>query len=137
MDIVVLIGRILFSILFLASGGAHFAMAEDMTGYAASMGVKPAKPAVLISGLMIVAGGLMVALGLWLDLGAALIIAFLVPTAFLMSPFWKMEGEMRQTEQVQFMKNLSLAGAALAILGLAGIVGSDLGLTITGPLFSD
>jgi hypothetical protein len=35
----------------------------------------------------------------------------------------------------QFLKDLALAGAALMLLALISYVGSDLGLTITGPLF--
>jgi hypothetical protein len=40
------------------------------------------------------------------------------------------------TEQIQFMKDLSLAGASLALLAAVWILGDDLGLTITDPLFS-
>lgn len=36
--IVLLIGRIVFSIRFLAAGFAHFEMSEQMVGYARSMG---------------------------------------------------------------------------------------------------
>ncbi|MDK1010996.1 MAG: DoxX family protein [Actinomycetota bacterium] len=135
MDIVILIGRIAFALLFIASGYAHFSKTAAMTGYAESLGVKPAKPLVLLSGLFLIVGGAMVATGAWADVGALVLVAFLLPTAFLMHPFWKFEGEQQQTEMVSFMKDLSLAGAALALFGLFVTVGSDLGYTITGPIF--
>lgn len=42
----------------------------------------------------------------------------------------------RQMEQVQFLKDVALAGGALGFLVLLAYAGSDLGLTITDPLFS-
>lgn len=135
MDAVILIGRIVFALLFLASGMAHLAQADAMAGYAESMGVKPAKPAVVVSGLMIIVGGAMVAVGAWADVGSLLLVVFLLPAAFLMHPFWKFEGEQQQSEMSVFMKDLSLAGAAFAMFGFFVTLGTDLGLTITGPLF--
>jgi hypothetical protein len=40
------------------------------------------------------------------------------------------------TEQIQFMKDLSLGGASLMLLAAVWMLGDDLGLTITGPLFN-
>jgi len=135
MDVVILIGRILFAALFVMSGFGHLTQTDAMAGYAASMGVKPAKPLVVLSGLLIIVGGLMVAAGIWADLGALLLVVFLVPAAFLMHPFWKFDGQQQQMEMAHFLKDLSLAGAALALFGFFHVVGAGLGLTITGPLF--
>lgn len=136
MDVVALIGRILFAALFLGGGFAHLTQAEAMSGYAASRGVPQAKLATLVSGVLIIVGGLLVLLGLWLDLGALLLVVFLVPTAFLMHGFWKeTDAQAKQMEMAQFQKDLGLAGAALLILGLYAGYGADLGITITGPLF--
>jgi putative oxidoreductase len=137
MDVVILIGRILFVLIFVSSGVmGHFGALEGSTQYAKAWGVASARLAVIVSGFIITVGGLMIALGIWMDLGAVLLIVFLVPTAFLMHPFWKVEDQMQKAgEQAQFMKNISLTGAALILLGFVGIVGDDLGLTITGPLF--
>jgi len=135
-DVVALIGRILFAALFLGGGFAHLTQAEAMSGYAASRGVPQAKLATLVSGVLIIVGGLLVLLGLWLDLGALLLVVFLVPTAFLMHGFWKeTDAQAKQMEMAQFQKDLGLAGAALLILGLYAGYGADLGITITGPLF--
>jgi uncharacterized membrane protein YphA (DoxX/SURF4 family) len=135
-DIIVLIGRILFVVLFLYSSLGHLTATDQLAGYAASRGVPAAKAATLVSGLLLLAGGLMILLGVWADLGALLLVIFLVPTAYLMHGFWRDSGEARMNEQVQFNKDLALAGASLMLFAFFAHVGDDLGLTITGPLFS-
>jgi putative oxidoreductase len=134
MDVVLLIGRVLFVALFLGSAVGHLTQTDAMAGYAASRGVKMARPATVVSGVMMVLGGLSVLLGVWGDLGALLLFLFLVPTAFLMHGFWReTDPTAKQTEMVQFNKDVALAGAALAFFWAFT---QDPGLTITGPLFS-
>lgn len=137
MDVIVLIGRILFAFLFLTSGYAHFAQRKGMAQYAAGRGVPVAMPAVLAGGVLLVAGGAMVLLGIWADLGALLLVLFLLPTAVLVHGFWKdTDPQARQMEIVQFSKDTALAGAALMLFAFLSFAGDDLGLTITGPLFN-
>jgi len=116
MDIVVLVGRILFAYLFVTSGVAHFTQRQSMAGYTASKGVPAPMAAVLGGGVLLLAGGLSVLLGVWADLGALLLVVFLIPTALLMHGFWK-EGDTqaRMLEMTQFSKDLALAGAALPL----------------------
>jgi uncharacterized membrane protein YphA (DoxX/SURF4 family) len=135
-DVVALIGRILFAGLFLASSFGHLTQSEAMAGYAGSKGVPQPKLAVLGSGVLMLVGILMILFGIWADLGALLIVLFLVPTAVLMHAFWReTDGQARQQEQVQFLKDIALAGAALLMFALFVKAGDSLGLTITGPLF--
>ena len=124
MDVLVLIGRVLFALLFLGAGMGPFSQREMMTGYAASKGVPAARLMVPLSGAVIILGGLMVAVGVWPDLGALLLIAFLVPTALLMHAFWReTDPASKANEQTQFLKDLSLAGAALALFALLRLLG--------------
>jgi putative oxidoreductase len=135
MDVVVLVGRILYVAIFLTSGVNHFRNVEPMSRYARSKGLPAARWAVLISGVVIIAGGLMVLLGVWADLGTLLIAAFLLCTAVLMHDFWRQTDETtRLTEQSQFFKDLSLAGASIMLFCLFGYL-DDLQFTLTGPLF--
>ncbi|MFE3261526.1 DoxX family protein [Nocardia sp. NPDC059091] len=137
MDVLVLIGRILFALLFLGSGFGHFAQRKTMVQYAQFKGVPMAELAVPASGVLLLAGGLSVLLGVWADLGTLLLLVFLVPTALLMHPFWKeTDAEAKQTEMVHFNKDIALAGAALMLFAFFAHTGEDLGLTLTGPLFS-
>lgn len=137
MDVLFLIGRILFAALFLGSSVGHLTNTDQMAGFAESRGVRPARPAVIGTGIQIALGGLLVLFGIWMDLGLILLALFLLGTAFLMHPFWReSDAQSRMMEQIQFMKDLGLAGAAIYGLGAVWLLGDDLGLTITGPLFA-
>lgn len=131
MDIVLIVGRILFALIFINSGFAHFAKREAMTGYAQFKKVPAAKLAVPLTGLMILLGGLSIVLGIWMDLGALLLAIFLVFSAFMMHNFWTMDdATQKMNETVTFFKNLSMAGAALIILAVianGGDLGANLG----------
>jgi putative oxidoreductase len=136
MDVVVLIGRILFAALFVVSAVGHFGQTDAMTGYAQSRGVPLARLAVLAGGVLLALGAVSILFGLWPDLGALLLVVFLVPTAVLMHPFWKeTEAQAKMMEQVQFFKDTALAGASLMLFAMFAHVGDDLGLVIVGPLF--
>jgi hypothetical protein len=72
----------------------------------------------------------------WMDLGFLILAAFLLPAALLIHAFWKLDDpEQVNVERAQFMKNLALTGACLALFALVAHLGPDLGLTITEPLF--
>jgi putative oxidoreductase len=136
-DVVALIGRVLFVALFIGSGFAHLTQTQAMAGYAQSKGIPAARLATLASGVVLLVGGLMVLLGIWADLGALLLVVFLIPTALLMHAFWKeTDPQAKQLEMIQFQKDMALAGAALLIFALTVELGGKLGLTITDPLFS-
>ena len=136
MDVVLVIGRVLFALLFINSGIAHLTKLEAMTGYAKYKKVPAAKLSVIVSGLMILIGGLYIALGIYADLGALLIAAFLIPAAVLMHAFWKeTDATAKQNESIGFFKDLSLAGAALVIFALVA-TGTDFGPSITSAFFS-
>ncbi|MFC9896014.1 DoxX family protein [Nocardia sp. NPDC127579] len=135
MDAVVLIGRVLFSVLFLGSASGHFMNADAMAGYAKSQGVPSPKAGVLASGGLMALGALSVLLGIWADAGMLLLAIVLLPITFLMHAFWKeSDPEAKQNQMVQFNKNLALIGAALMLFAFFAHT-PELGLTITGPLF--
>ena len=136
MDIVLIIGRVLFALLFISSGVSHLTKLEAMTGYAQYKKVPAAKFGVVLSGLMILLGGIYIAFGVYADLGALLIALLLIPTSFLMHAFWKeTDATAKQNESISFFKNLALAGAALIIFALVA-TGTDFGPSITGAFFS-
>jgi len=136
MDIVLIIARVLFALLFINSGLMHLTKLEAMTGYAQYKKVPAAKFSVILTGLMILVGGLYIAFGVYADLGALLIALFLVPTAFIMHGFWnESDATAKQNEATAFFKDLSLAGAALIIFALVG-AGADFGPSITGAFFN-
>ena len=57
-------------------------------------------------------------LGVKPKLGAAAIIGFLAAISPIMHNFWKLEQpEQRMNESINFLKNVALAGGALALMG--------------------
>ena len=138
MDIVFLIGRILFGLLFVFSGlMAHLIGWRQGVQYARMYNVPMAELGVPLTGVMAVAGGAMVILGIWGDLGALLIAAFLLLITPLMHAFWKeTDDQQKLSQQVNFNKNLALLGAALALFYLWNQLQGDAGLSLTDPLFN-
>ena len=109
-----LLGRVLYSAIFIMSGPNHFR--PEIIAFAAAQGVPLARIAVPLSGIIALLGGLSIALGYRAKLGAWLIVVFLVPVTLMMHRFWGLSDP--QTAQLQlgmFMKNLSILGAALII----------------------
>ena len=134
-DAVLLVGRVLFALIFINSGIAHLTKLNAMTGYAQFKKVPAPKLAVIVTGLMLIIGGLYVALGIFADLGALLLAIFLILSAFMMHNFWTIQDEQaKQGETINFFKNISLAGAALIIFALVA-TGTEFGPEIRGALF--
>ena len=137
MDVVFLVGRILFGLLFVSSGFMAHLGEGGRAGreYARSLGAPSPDLLVPLSGITIIVGGLMVALGIWADLGALLIIGFLVGITPIMHAFWKIDDpQMKAIQSAMFFKNTALLGAALIIFYIYN-QGQDLDLSITDALF--
>lgn len=118
MEIIFLIGRILLGGYFLMSAYNHFTGLEGMTGYAASKNVPMPKVAVISTGALLGLGGLGILFGVFPQLAILLLILFLLPTTFMMHDFWNAEGEAKQSEMINFTKNIALVGALLMLLAL-------------------
>ncbi len=135
MHAVALAGRILFSLMFVHSGVNHFRNRRYMAEYAGQMGVPQPHANVVASGAVIFVGALMVMAGVWGDAGALGLAAFLVVTAIQMHPYWKMrDPQAKQTNQINFWKNISMAGGALVIA--AWFMCAPTALAVTRPLLA-
>ncbi len=125
MKFTLLFGRILFSLIFLMAGLAHFSSAE--IGYAASLGLPAASFLVPASGVISFLGALSITLGYKAKWGAWLIVIFLIPVTLMFHNFWAVTDPIaKQLQMSIFMKNISMMGAALMIAYLG-----------TGPLSLD
>jgi putative oxidoreductase len=136
MDVVFLVGRILFGSLFVISGVmVHLVGRQQGVEYARSSGAPSPELLVPLSGITIIAGGLMVILGIWGDLGALLILGFLLGITPIMHAFWKFDDpQMKAIQNAMFTKNVALLGAAIIVFWLFNQV-IDPPLTITDALF--
>jgi len=114
MKYIVLVGRILFSIIFINSGFFHFSQAA--VDYANSQNVPMANILVPFSGILAIAGGVSIVLGYKARIGAWLIIAFLIPVTIMMHGFWHFNDPAEQQLQMSmFLKNSSMLGGAFLI----------------------
>lgn len=114
----VLIGRILLALIFVMSGLNKImdfsGTAEHMTGE----GI-PASSFFLVGAIIFeLGGGLMVLFGWKGRLGAVVLIVFLIPTTLIFHDFWTYEGQERQAQMINFMKNLSIMGGLSFLLGM-------------------
>lgn len=111
---IVLLGRLLYSLIFLMSAPRHFA--KETIGYAAAQGVPLASIAVPLSGVIALVGALSILLGYKAKIGGWLIVLFLVPVTFMMHAFWKVpDPGAAQIQMIMFLKNVSMLGGALLI----------------------
>mgnify|MGYP006427620991 FL=1 len=115
MNALPLIGRILFSMIFIMSGLNHFMKLDMMTGMASQAGVPVPGASVIISGIILVLGGLSVLLGYQAKIGAVLLFIFLILASFMVHDFWNYPEDQTMQQMISFMKNLSMAGGTLII----------------------
>jgi putative oxidoreductase len=134
-DVVFLIGRILFVVLFVWSGVFnHFS--RGGIEYARMYGAPAPDLLVPLSGAAAILGSAMIVLGVFADVGALILIAFLVPISYFMHAYWKeTDPQTKQGQQVNFLKNVGLIGGALVIFYAYNQLQGEAGLSITDPLF--
>jgi putative oxidoreductase len=117
MEIALLVGRILFGGFFIMSGINHFRNLAMMSGYAGSKNVPSPRLAVIGTGVMLAVGGASVLLGIVPIVGLMVLILFLLSTLVTMHDFWNLKDpQQRAAEQVNFLKNVALIGASLALM---------------------
>lgn len=63
-------------------------------------------------------GGISVFLGINVRFGAFLLAIFLIPTTILFHHFWLLQGPDRSLQMAMFLKNLSIFGGLLVVLGI-------------------
>ena len=114
-----LLGRLLFGGVFAYNGLNHFLDAESMVGYAGANGVPAPGLMIPISGGVLLFGGLGIAAGVLPTLAAGALIGFLLVTTPVMHDFWAVPEEQQQGELINFLKNVAMTGAALALLAIS------------------
>jgi putative oxidoreductase len=138
MDVVELLGRLLFAAVFLISPAGVVKSAPRVAATPMMKAFPVAVGTVLIRATCVasLAGGALIAVGLWPDLGAVLVLVFLVPVTLTMHRFWEIEpGLPRKQKRDVFLTNTALAGGALLIFAAVN-QSQDLALSVLShPLF--
>jgi len=114
MKYIPLIGRILFSFIFLMTITSHFS--NPSIQHATTSGVPLASILVPLSGVIAFLGSLSIIIGYKAKIGTWLIVLFLLPVTFIMHKFWGIDNqETMHLQMAMFMKNISILGGALII----------------------
>lgn len=119
MKAVFLAGRLIFGGYFLYNAFNHFKNYKPLGQYARSKNVPYGEAGVIASGALLALGGTSLATGWEPRIGGAAILAFLASVSPTMHDFWNApDAGQRMNDQAHFAKNLALAGAALALMGV-------------------
>ena len=114
-DAVALVARILLAAMFVIAGFGKIGGFEGTAGYIASKGLPLPQVGAAIAVLVELGGGILLIVG-WKARWAALVIAvFTLVASVFFHNFWAMTGADAFTNQLMFMKNLSVIGGLLAI----------------------
>ena len=135
--IVVLVGRVLFSVFFIRSGIGHVRRQQAMGDYARSAAFPAPYLAGWPAGVWLLAASTSIVLGIWPDLGSLMVAIFVVLAGLYFHRFWTVEdAAQRQMQGGSFFRNVALLGASLAMFGFFASVGGGLRFAVTGPLFN-
>jgi len=118
MEIIFIIGRMLFGVLMLIGGLTHFTQLKKMTAMAQMNKVPMPSLGVIGTGVLLIAGGLSFIIWYYVWWGTLLLIIFFVPTTFMMHAFWRAQPEDKMRQTHAFMGNMSIIGLLLTILSL-------------------
>jgi uncharacterized membrane protein YphA (DoxX/SURF4 family) len=117
-----LLARALFGGVLAFMGLNHFLNLDGMAGFAGSKGVPVPRLSVAGTGGLLVLGGLSVIIGAYAVVGAGALALFLLISAVGMHDFWTVDDpQQQQTEMTQFLKNVTMAGAAIGFLAVGGV----------------
>jgi len=117
MKVPFLIGRAVFGGFFLYNGIHHFRNLREIAEYAKGKHVPLAEAGVAVSGMALIFGGASILLGIKPKYGVAALAGFLAVVSPVIHDFWNAPAERQMTESINFLKNMALLGAALALLG--------------------
>lgn len=117
--VLTVLGRIMLCAIFVLSAVGN--KIPEFSATAKTMGsVGMPFPQVMLAGaiLFLLVGSLLVVTGLYARVGAAMLLLFLALATYYFHNFWEVaDPAAQQAQMIQALKNLSMAGAMLMIIG--------------------
>ena len=111
----VLAGRILLGLLFVLSGFGKIAGFEGTVGYIAAQHLPLPTVVAVLTILVELGGGLALVVGFATRQAAVLLAGFSILAALIFHAFWAAPEAARMMQQINFLKNLSIAGGMLVL----------------------
>lgn len=115
-NILTLLGRVLFSLIFIVAGIQKLMDFKGSVAYITAAGLPYPEILASIAIIFELGGALMILFGWHAKIGALLILIFALTVSFAIHHFWTFPPAEMQTQMMQFLKNLAIAGGALYIL---------------------
>jgi len=112
---IVLVGRILLGLIFILSGFGKIAGFEGTVGYIASAHLPLPTLVAALTILIELGGGLALVTGFFTRQTAVVLAVFTVLAGFIFHAFWAAPEAQQMMQQINFLKNLSIAGGMLVL----------------------
>ena len=110
-----LVGRILLAVIFITSGFGKITGFEGTVGYIASKHLPLPQLGAIIAIVVELGGGILLAAGFkarWAGLALAI---FTLAAGFLFHDFWNADAAAKMGQQINFWKNVAIAGGMLMV----------------------
>ena len=114
-NVTVLAGRILLGLLFVLSGFGKIAGFDGTIGYIASQNLPMPSVVAVLTILVELGGGLALVAGFYTRQAALLLAGFTLVAAFVFHAYWAVPEAAKTMQQINFLKNLSIAGGLLVL----------------------
>jgi putative oxidoreductase len=113
-NLAALAGRILLAVIFIISGFGKIMGFDGTVGY---IGTKLPMPQVVAVLTIVVelGGGILLAIGYKARWAALALAIFTLAAAILFHDFWAAEAAQKMNQQINFLKNLAMAGGMLMV----------------------
>jgi putative oxidoreductase len=111
----VLVGRILLGLIFVLSGFAKISGFDGTAGYIASKGLPLPQLVAALTIVVELGGGLALIAGLYTRQVVVVLAGFTLLAGVIFHNFWAMPEPEQMAQQINFMKNLSIAGGMLVL----------------------
>jgi putative oxidoreductase len=121
-----LLGRILLALMFVLAGFSKIGGFAGTVGYMQAKGVPAAQVLAVLTIILELGGGLALVFGFYTRWVALAMGLFTLLVSFIFHNFWALPEAQQMTQQLMFMKNMSVAGGmfVLAAFG-AGALSLD------------
>ena len=110
-----LVGRLLLAVIFILSGFNKLTGFEGTVGYIASKGLPLPQLGAIIAVVAELGGGILLAIGFKARWAALVLAIFTLAAGILFHNFWAVEAAQKMAQQINFMKNIAIAGGMLMV----------------------
>jgi len=110
-----LLGRLLMSVIFIASGLGKLTHFGPTAQGMAEMKIPLATVALVITLCIEIGGGLMVLTGFGARYAALVMFLWLIPVTLVYHHFWGIPAEQQMMQQINFLKNVAIMGGLLIL----------------------